>query len=161
MKVLFSFVNMFSWLFYIHYYTVYNKTCQLQRCLSKNESRSELSAIPFLSGNKLSSRKSFDRSRQTNHNTFESFHRLLCRWCPHHIYKWHLHGHFTWWKIFVVLSDDPVPLLEPRQSLIAPCLSARSTWHVTWGNSCIRRIFIVKMSITPKTWHFCCKMLSF
>ena len=30
-----------------------------------------------------------------------------------------------------------------------------------WGNSCIRRIFIAKMSITPKTWHFCCKMLSF
>ena len=79
-------------------YTVYNKTCQLQRCLSKNESRSELSAIPFLSGNKLSLRKSFDRSRQTNHNTFASFHRLLCRWCSHHICKWHLHWHFTWWK---------------------------------------------------------------
>ena len=30
-----------------------------------------------------------------------------------------------------------------------------------WGNSCIRRIFIAKMSITPKTWHLCCKMLSF
>ena len=28
-------------------YTVYNKTCQLQRCLSKNESMSELFAIPF------------------------------------------------------------------------------------------------------------------
>ena len=76
-------------------YTVYNKTCQLQRCLSKNESMSELFAIPFLSGNKLSLQKSFDRSRQTNHNTFESFHRLLGHWCPNDICTWRLHGHFT------------------------------------------------------------------
>ena len=81
----------YVFMFILHpLYTVYNKTCQLQRCLSKNESMSELFAIPFLSGNKLSLQKSFDRSRQTNHNTFESFHRLLGRWC-----KWHLHGHFT------------------------------------------------------------------
>jgi len=31
----------------------------------------------------------------------------------------------------------------------------------TWGDSCIRRIFIAKLSITPKRIYFCCKMLSF
>ena len=38
----------YVFMFILHpLYTVYNKTCQLQRCLSKNESMSELFAIPF------------------------------------------------------------------------------------------------------------------
>ena len=41
--------------------------------------------------------------------------------------------------------------------LDSPLTRARSIW----GNSCIRRIFLAKMSITQKRLHFCCKMLSF